>query len=203
MVSEIFDNNAICFCIGPICQIDKMFPLFLSMRKDFFIDKITNSIDDARSGRSFETEILPVTAKDLEKILKKNGWQFNWRKEFELKERKLYKLVLKEHSAIEGLISYQIEENYIEMHLIETAPHNFGASKKYVGVPANLVAYACKTSFDLDFDGYVAFTSKTQLIKHYIDTLGAELIFRNRMIISGKAAKKLVNSYYKDYFSGK
>lgn len=89
------------------------------------------------------------------------------------------------------------------MHLIESAPQNFGASKKYMGVPANLVAFACKTSFDCGFERYVAFTAKTHLIKHYINTLGAELIFRNRMIIAGVAAKKIVNSYYKNYFGGK
>ena len=63
----------------------------------------------------------------------------------------------------------------------------------------NLVAFTCKLSFDLGFNGFVAFTAKTQLIEHYRNTLGAELIFKNRMSISGGAAKKLVNSYYKRY----
>ncbi len=85
------------------------------------------------------------------------------------------------------------------MHLIETAPHNYGKTKHYLGVAGNLVAFACKMSYDFGFDGFVAFTAKTQLIDHYIETLGAELLFRNRMSISGYAAKKLVNSYYKKY----
>src|SRR5689334_5113737 len=164
------------------CQLTGCFLIFIRMRRKYFlIDKVTSSVEDVLTGKSFETEVIATNTADLKKILKKNGWRFNWRKEFELKERKLFKLVLKGQLTVEGLISFQIAENYIEMHLIETAPHNFGSSKKYLGVPANLVAFACKTSFDLGFEGCVAFTSKTQLIKHYMDTLGAELIFRNRM----------------------
>ena len=100
-------------------------------------------------------------------------------------------------SVIQGLLSLEPAENYIEMHLIETAPHNFGPSKQYRGVAGNLVAFACKMSFDAGFDGFVAFTAKTRLVKHYKESLGAEEIYRNRMAVSGKAAEKLVNSYYK------
>ena len=114
----------------------------------------------------------------------------------------MYKILVKSDTTIQGLISLQCIENYIELHLIETAPHNFGESKRYIGVPGNLVAFACKMSFDNGFEGFVAFRAKTQLIQHYIDTLGAELIFKDRMCISGNSAKKLVNSYYKNYLGG-
>ncbi len=71
-----------------------------------------------------------------------------------------------------------------------------------MGVAGNLVAFACKLSFESGFDGYVAFTAKTELIEHYKQTLTAELIFKDRMTISTIPAKKLVNSYYKNYFNG-
>jgi len=64
------------------------------------------------------------------------------------------------------------------------------------------VAFACKMSFDFGFNGFVAFTAKTSLAKHYEDTLGAVLIFKTRMMIATEPAKKLVNSYYKNYFDG-
>jgi len=169
----------------------------------FYIDKVTNSIENAASGKSYDTETKPLTLADLKKVLKKNGWRFNWRSEFKYKGRLLYKLIVKDDAAIQGLISLEPVENYVEMHLIETAPHNYGKSKKYIGVAANLVAFACKMSFDAGFDGFVAFRAKTQLIQHYANTLGAELIFRDRMSISGKSARKLVNSYYKNYLDGK
>jgi hypothetical protein len=169
----------------------------------FYIDKITNSIEDAITGKSLDTDVLLLIVTDLKTVLKKHGWRFNWKSEFKYEERQLYKLVIKEETSIQGLLSLQPAENYIEMYLIETAPHNYGHSKKYVGVPGNLVAFACKTSFDFGYEGFVGFTAKTQLIQHYIDTLGAELIFRDRMAISGNSAKKLVNSYYNNYLDGK
>ncbi|NII27354.1 hypothetical protein HB364_19850 [Pseudoflavitalea sp. X16] len=171
-------------------------------RHSFLIDKITNSIEDAQTGKSYKTEVVPVELTDFKTVLKKNGWRFNWRKEHKHAERQLYKILVEGDVNIQGLISLQPVENYIELHLIETAPHNYGKSKKYVGVPGNLVAFACKMSFDTGFEGFVGFRAKTQLIQHYVDTLGAELIFKDRMCISGISAKKLVNSYYKNYISG-
>lgn len=89
------------------------------------------------------------------------------------------------------------------MHLIENAPHNYSANKKFAGIAANLVAFACKMSFDMGFEGFVAFTAKTDLIDHYAETLGAQSIYSSeRMAIFTAAAKKLVNSYYKNYFGG-
>jgi len=174
------------------------------MKKNiFYIDKITNSIEDALTGKSFETHVLPVKAADLKMVLKKHGWMFDWKFEMKHYNRNLYKLVIKDIDEIQGLISIQMIDNYIEMHLIETAPHNYGRLKKYEGVAGNLVAFACKTSFEAGFEGFVAFTAKSKLIKHYVDTLGAELIFRNRMSISGNAAKKLVNSYFKNFLHEK
>jgi len=114
-------------------------------------------------------------------------------------QRQVYKLLILGDATIQGLISLQVIENYIELHLIETAPHNYGKSKLYAGVPGNLVAFACKLSFDYGFEGFVAFRAKTQLIDHYRETLGAELLFKDRMCISGLSAKKLVNSYFKHH----
>lgn len=169
------------------------------MRKQsFFIDKVTNSIELVSTGKSFNTEVVQLLPEDLKTILKKNGWRFNWKAEFKQHERQLFKLVIPGDNTIQGLISLQALENYIEMHLIESSPHNYGQAKQYLGVPANLVAFACKMSFDIGFEGYVAFRAKTLLINHYIDTLGAELIFKDRMVIYGNSAKKLVNSYYKN-----
>ncbi|RFM27265.1 hypothetical protein [Deminuibacter soli] len=169
-------------------------------KQHFFIDKITNSIEQSGTGKSFETEVTPLKNEELKLVLKKNGWRFNWKTEYKYYGRSLYKLNIIGQTDIQGLISLQLLENYVEMHLIETAPHNYGHAKLYLGVPANLVAFACKTSYDCGFEGFVAFTAKTRLIQHYMDTLGAELIFRDRMSISGNSAKKLVSSYYKNHF---
>lgn len=172
-------------------------------RNDFIVDKITNSIEDVVIGKKYDTEVLPITSTDLKIVLKKNRWHFNWRTEFKNHESEVYKLVIKNDRIVQGLISLKHDDKYIEMPLIEVAPHNYGKSKKYVGVAGNLVAYACKMSFSMGFGGVVGFKAKTKLIQHYINTLGAEIIFKDRMSINEIAAKKLVNSYYKNYFDGK
>jgi hypothetical protein len=67
----------------------------------------------------------------------------------------------------------------------------------YEGVAGNLVAYACKLSFQNGLDGFVSFTAKTKLIEHYANTLGAYLLSGNRMVIPEISAKTLVDKYFK------
>jgi hypothetical protein len=84
------------------------------------------------------------------------------------------------------------------MHLVESAPFNKGKSKVYAGVPGNLVAFACRLSFQRGSEGNVSFVSKTQLIDHYTKTLGAIHFGGHIMIIDTKAAIHLVNKYFKN-----
>lgn len=172
------------------------------MKRGFIIDKITHSVEERSSGRSFDTDIIPVLSNEINTIHKKDGWFFNWKTEFKTQGRQIFKLVLTGDHYIQGLISLepQKDELFIELHLIEAAPHNYGKHKKFLGVPANLVAFACKMSFEMGYDGFVAFKAKTSLKKHYIGTLGAQdLGLDDRMAIFTPEAKKLVNSYYKDF----
>lgn len=167
---------------------------------DFIIDRITNSIEERKTRKSFETLAEPVTNEDMKTILKKDGWQFNWKMEYKIESHQLFKLIIAGDTEIQGLISLQEinDERYIEMHLIESAPHNFGKNKRFLGVPANLVAFACKRSFELGYDGFAAFNAKTRLVEHYRETLGAQLVMGdNRMVIFPMQARFLVNSYYK------
>jgi hypothetical protein len=109
-----------------------------------------------------------------------------------------YKLtIVNNPTIIQGPLSITIEYDHIFINLLESAPFNIGQNKLYEGVAGNLVAFACKASFQKGFDGFVAFTAKTQLIKHYEKTLGAFLFKNQRMIIDSRAAKRLVEKYYK------
>ena len=105
-------------------------------------------------------------------------------------------MIIDNPNILHGLISLQDKGDHIFMHLIESSQFNRGAKKVYLGVPGNLIAFACKLSFDKGFGGYVSFESKTKLIRHYQKTLGAELLFGNFMAIDTKAAIKLVNQYF-------
>ena len=84
------------------------------------------------------------------------------------------------------------------MHLVENAPFNKGQSKVYIGVAGNLVAYACKLSFQRGHDGNVSFLSKSQLVEHYEKTLGAFHFGGRIMIIETNSALKLINKYFQN-----
>src|SRR5690349_3584619 len=118
------------------------------MDESFYIDKITECIEDAETSNVFETEMLRVANDDLKDVLKKNGWNFPWKSYLKMKERKVYKLVIKGDPTqeIQGLLSFEIMDNFVEMHHIENAPHNYGRAKRYKGVCGNMVAYTCMLS---------------------------------------------------------
>jgi len=135
---------------------------------DIEIDELTNSLKNVISGDSFPTEIARITKPDLKTITKKNGWQFDWKYEFEQSDRQIYKLTIKGNpNVIQGLISFSDEKDHLFMHLIECAPFNKGKNKIYVGVAGNLVAFLCKESWSKKYEGIIAFISKTRLIEHY------------------------------------
>ena len=165
---------------------------------DFEVDKLTRSIENVVTGDNFPTEISYLAKADLKQVTKKNGWLFRWKKEFDINKREVYKLFIQGNpTVIQGLVSLSIEEDHIYMHLIESAPFNKGKRKIYLGVPGNLVAFACRLSFQKGFDGFVSFHSKTKLIDHYIKTLGAYHFGGHLMIIDTIPAKSLIEKYFK------
>jgi len=166
---------------------------------DFIIDKLTNSIENVVTGDSFATEISIMTTNDLKTATKKNGWLFNWKNEFKEPARDVYKLtIVNNPSIIQGLISLEVKSDHVYMHLVESAPFNKGKTKMYSGVSGNLVAFACKFSFQRGHEGNVSFLSKKQLVDHYIKTLGAIHFGGRLMIIDTHAALKLINKYFQN-----
>ena len=131
------------------------------IEQDFIIDRLTNSILNTISGDSFPTEVSILTRSDLKNITRKKGWNFNWKAEFNNEEKEQYKLtIVNNPTIIQGLLSITVENDHIFMDLLESAPFYIGKNKLYEGVAGNLVAYACKVSFQKGFDGFVAFTKK-------------------------------------------
>jgi hypothetical protein len=164
---------------------------------NFEVDKLTNSIQNVITGDSFSTDISIISAEDLKNVTKKSGWQFDWKMELKQPERDVYKLtIVNNQSIIQGLISLEVKSDHVYMHLVENAPFNKGKAKIYAGVPGNLVAFACKLSFQRGNEGNVSFFSKTQLVQHYIDTLGATHFGGRVMIIDTSAALQLINKYF-------
>ena len=145
-----------------------------------------------------EAEI--ISAKIANMPLKKDGWNFNWKKLFDEKNTKTYVLRIKTETATtEGVLQLRIEEEMLIMDLIEIAPHNLGStSKKYDFVAGCLIAFACRESFitlDGNYKGYLTFTSKTKLINWYSTKYGAVLANGQNMYIDEDQGSILINEY--------
>ncbi len=171
---------------------------------DFVIDKLTNSIENSLTGEVFDTEVTRILMKDSKQI-KKADWRFDWKNELKEPANEVYKLTtLNNSTIIQGLICFADKHDHIFMSLIESASFNKGKHKIYKGVAGNLVAFACKVSFNKGYDGVVSFVAKSQLIEHYQQTLGAQIFGGgNRMFIDTKEALVLVKQYFKNFNHGK
>ena len=164
---------------------------------EFVVDKLTNSIENVVSGDSFATEVSLISWDDLKLITKTKGWVFNWKKEFKEPAKDVFKLtILNNPTIIQGLISLEVKVDHVFTHLVESSPFNKGKNKVYNAVPGNLVAFACKLAYQRGHQGNVSFISKTDLIQHYIKTLGAFHFGGRLMIIETQAALKLIDKYY-------
>jgi hypothetical protein len=171
----------------------------LQIGLDFKIDQLTNSIQNVVTGDNFTTDVTLISSVEIKDVTKKSDWQFDWKLEFKYPEREVYKLtIVNNQNVIQGLLSLEVKPEHVFIHLLESAPFNKGKTKIYSGVPGNLVAFACKLSFQRGHDGNVSFISKTQLIGHYIQSLGATHFGGRLMIIETIAALKLINKYFKN-----
>ncbi len=107
---------------------------------DFIVDKLTNSIENVKTGDSFATEISLLTRSDLMAVNKNDSWLFNWSEEYKHAAQEVYKLtILNNPSIIQGLISLIIKPDHVYINLLESAPFNKGDSKVYKGVPEILL----------------------------------------------------------------
>jgi len=164
---------------------------------DIEIDQLSNSIENSITGEVFDTEVTRVLQTD-DKSFRPAEWLFDWQAEINQPNHRVYKLTtVNNPGIIHGLISLEDKQDHIFIHLVESANFNKGTNKMYLGVAGNLFAFACKRSFEKGYDGYVAFDSKSALIKHYEEKLGATLFRGQRMFIETVSAVELINKYFK------
>lgn len=169
-----------------------------SIQLDFVIDKLTNSIENRLTGEVFQTFLVPFTGN--EKNYKKKLWHFDWKAELKKPSKEIYKLIIpQDPDIIQGLICFFSHHDHIFMDLIESAVFNQGEKKLFEGVPGNLVAFACKSSFERGYQGVVAFKAKSVLVSHYEQTLKAKRIKGNEMFIDSPDAYNLVKRYFKNF----
>ncbi|WP_407270099.1 hypothetical protein [Radiobacillus sp. PE A8.2] len=165
---------------------------------DIVIDLLTPCLEHSKTGEIYATEFQEVTHSDLREINPRHGWNdFNWELYLDEPHCKVVKLMVKGDPQIQGLISYELKEGWVEVHLVESAPWNV-KGKQFIGVGPHLFAIACKASFELGFDGYVSFVAKTGLLNHYVETLQATVlnVKTRQLVIETEAAKVLISTYF-------
>ena len=166
---------------------------------DFRIDKLTRSIEEVATREAFETEIVEVNRRDSAQI-RNEDWLFDWRRELLRPAHQIFKLIIaKIPNRIQGLMSLTDQSDHVFINLLENATFNIGEGKHYDGVAGNLVAFACKRAFQTGHGGIVAFHAKTALVKHYRETLGAQLFSHAGMLIDTKESLVLVERYFPDF----
>ena len=155
-------------------------------------------LQEVESGEKVEAIISKALKKEMP--LKKDAWQFTWKKLASTEGAEFYKLSKTETpEEVEGMLMLTlINEEILFMNNIEVAPHNYGSGGRYENVAGSLIAFACHKSFELGknyYLGYLSFESKTQLIKLYGEKYGARLVMGQKMFIDPSAAKELMKKY--------
>ena len=162
---------------------------------DVEIDKLTNSIEESATGKSVATHVGRVLPEDR---LIAPGLAFRLAEgNSSFRPRGVCLVGCASLRRAAGLIDIEDKGDHIHMHLLESARFNQGKGKLFLGVPSNLVTHACRISFARGHGGVVAFVAKTKLRQHYIDSLGAEVLRGDRLVISSARATELVERYFK------
>lgn len=125
-----------------------------------------------------------------------SNFSFDW--EIEL-GNEVFMLENLEKKEIIGLISIidMSEEYRIHINLLESSISNRGKGKKIENIAYSLIAFACKQSFSLGYDGFVSLYPKTELIEYYMKEYNFEQ-FGKYLAIYGSASYNLIKEYLDD-----
>lgn len=168
-----------------------------------YIDEITPCLKEVLTGEIVKTEIVKITSKKILKTFNiKTGWYINWSKLPD--EVEVYGLRVKGSQDIQGLVGVYNDKDagacYIQWMC--TAPQNNiyeNKSQKYLGVGGHLFAIAISKAREWGYDGCIfGFAKDRELLKHYVNKLGAEYIgvrHENHFVIAEEAAKSIEEVY--------
>lgn len=172
---------------------------------EIIIDEITPCLKDNMNDTYVDTDyekIEHISSMIASQMKKYEKWKFDW-SNADLNDCSIYALYVKGSKQTQGLIAcreYKDQnqtKGYIEVVLAEANPQNVGKNGRYKGIGAHLFSIASRLSFDLGYDGYVTFVSKTDLVQHYINELQAEVLFGSNMQLGTEASRRLVGIYDK------
>jgi hypothetical protein len=161
------------------------------------IDKLTPCLERASTGEIVKTTYSKADKNEFSSL---NEWLFNWKDRY-LKDCEIYKILADGDSRIQGLIAIRDEpdNNSIYVKVAESAPHNKGKNKEYLGVGGHLFAVSTLISMNKGYGGFVYMDAKNRrLVDHYIEILGASYVggvHPFRVSIGEIAARRLIEFY--------
>jgi hypothetical protein len=167
------------------------------IRLNVEVDKLTPCLEKASTGKLVATAYAKAVPAELASL---KGWLFNWSDPY-LKDSTVYKLSAGDDSRIQGLIAVKDEpgNNAIYVKITESAPHNKGKAKEYLGTGGHLFAIAALISVEKGYGGFLYMDAKNmRLANHYIEILGASYVggvHPFRLSIDEAAAKRLIEFY--------
>ena len=171
----------------------------MAMSVDVLLDDFTPCLREKSSGKLVNTEYTAASESEL-KGLKKQGWKFNWLSP-DLKDAKIFRLTLKDDDEIQGLVAISDfpKDSAMYVNIVESAPHNIGANKRFEGVGGHLFAIAVQESMNQGYGGFIFMDAKNEeLVRHYQNALGATFLgmpHPYRMFIDENNAQKLLKIY--------
>lgn len=120
------------------------------------------------TGKIYKAEVMPVENTDY-KLLSKARYFFDWKEE---RSEEVYKLVLKGHKDILGLVSIERipSEWRIHIRLLTVSIENKGNGKVFENIAGNLIAHVAKIAV-VDFGelACVSLRPKSLITQHYIE----------------------------------
>ncbi|MCL2018929.1 MAG: hypothetical protein FWG70_04140 [Oscillospiraceae bacterium] len=161
------------------------------------VDKLTPCLEKASTGDIVTTTYATAEKSELNSL---KNWLFNWEDPY-LKDCTVHKILAVGDARIQGLIAVRDEPDNSALYakIAESAPHNKGKNKEYLGVGGHLFAVAVLISMSKGYGGFVYMDAKNKrLVDHYIEILGASFVggvHPFRVSINETAAKKLVEFY--------
>ena len=171
---------------GLAIEVDEMVPCLRRLSDDAIV----------------QTEVRQVSADELKKYKKSNGWFIDWA---DVPEGvKVYKVSVAGSLEPEGLIGIldAPHNNAVQVHWGVAAPHNQGLlvgrdNKVYSGVGGHLFAIAVDESMRLGYNGFIyGKAANRALLEYYVEEFGAVPFSRGyEFYIDEDAASKILSMY--------
>ena len=148
------------------------------------------------TGKKHTVIVSQIDAAEIAQINKTKRFAFNWNKE---KHFSVYKLTLEDSAEPIGMLSIaeRPDDYALEIRLLASSYENVGPEKIYGRIAGCLIAYACRESFKLGYDGFVCLKPKTKLEAHYIKRYGLQST-KLFLVTEGINSIKLIKEYYEN-----